>query len=179
MGEELNCVNYELCEHTTWSLTGECCMTCGSWFKVGGFGWDKLTFIDCVDEECGVCLNSCNRKLLFPTNCGHSFCIRCSRELLFFDESKYHLDPCNYGCPPCPNGCTEECCCDEFEELYENLEKNNPEKFEEFNNNQIISIEQGENNYIIHGKKCPMCRSKYSRNPESNIPTDPYPLIMN
>ena len=83
MGEELNCVNYELCEHTAWSLNGECCKTCGSWFKVGGFGWDKLTFIDCVDEECDVCLNSCNRKLLFPTNCGHSFCIRCSENFYF------------------------------------------------------------------------------------------------
>ena len=171
---ELNCVNYELCEHTTWSLTGECCMICGSLFKVGGFGWDKLTFIDCVDEECGVCLNSCNRKLLFPTNCGHSFCIKCSRELLFFDESKYHLDPRGYGCPQCPNGCIEDCDCDEFIELYENWQQNNSEKCKEYNNNQNILIDQGENNYRIHGKKCPMCRSKYSRSSVSN--NDPNPL---
>ena len=91
--EDSKCHNFELCQNDKVTGIGsDFCMTCGSWFKVCGFGWDKLIFIDSTDE-CVVCMNLCDRKLMFPTNCGHSFCVECSKNILFWDETRYHLSP--------------------------------------------------------------------------------------
>jgi len=87
-GQCIKCKNYELCNGTLAldhyeMVANYLCTTCGSWFKICGFGWDNLEFKDC-DEDCDVCGVSVDRKLKFPTNCGHSFCILCSKTILFY-----------------------------------------------------------------------------------------------
>jgi hypothetical protein len=92
----IKCVNHEFCRNNKVPEMGsDYCMNCGSWFK-GGLGWDKLTIVDSTDE-CTICMNLCERKLMFPTNCGHSFCINCSRNILWCDETRHH-----YGKATCP-----------------------------------------------------------------------------
>ena len=72
------------------------CMTCRS------FGWGTLHIHDAQDE-CSICGEEVSRKLKFPNkDCSHSFCLSCSRNIIFWDETRYHLNPCKYGCPPCP-----------------------------------------------------------------------------
>jgi hypothetical protein len=135
---------------------------------MGGFGWDKLNIIDC-DEECDVCMNICKRKLLFPTKCGHSFCLECSKEVLFWDECKYHLSPVPYGCPPCPNGCEnpergKQCYCDEYYDVViEQWKQTNPVHYLKWDKEQEISIDNGNDNTSSGKGVCPMCRKEYIR----------------
>jgi len=164
---ESKCENHELCNHNIDPYSGSpFCITCGSWFSAGGFGWDKLTFIDC-DEECPVCYEQCNRKLMFPTNCGHSFCIKCSKDILFYDESRYHLSQVPYGCPPCPNGCEnpireQQCQCEEYSAIQNIWEQNDPELYKLWYDNEDDSI--NEPTEEVYGRAiCPLCRSKYER----------------
>ena len=161
------CTNYEFCQHDKVPEMGsDYCMTCGSWFKMG-FGWDKLTIVDSTDE-CIVCTNMCERKLMFPTKCGHSFCLPCSRKILFFDESTYHLSPVQYGCPPCPNGCEnpekgKQCYCEEYDAIEEEWKNCNPGSWNRWNNEQNKSIDDSSKE-ITYGKgTCPFCRKKYFR----------------
>jgi hypothetical protein len=162
------CNNYEFCEqYRVPEMGSEYCMTCGSWFKAGGFGWDKLTIVNSTNE-CAICMHECERKLMFPTKCGHSFCIDCSKKILFFDETRYHLSPVTYGCPPCPNGCVnpekgKQCYCEEYDSIQETWEQSNPNEFNKWNNDQENSINNSSND-VTYGKGvCPLCRTKYVR----------------
>lgn len=98
-------------------------MDCGSWFKFG-HGWDQLTFKD-TTEPCAVCMESTGREVSFPTNCGHSFCIKCSRDLLFYDANRYSVCPVRFGCPPCMHkdikgtSCRNRPCCEEDEVVFD------------------------------------------------------------
>ena len=84
------CKNYDLCQGV---LTKDhfkrhknyLCLFCGEWFLMKGFGWNELEFFE-NNENCIVCFTNDKKKVKFPTNCGHSFCIDCSREILFLDE---------------------------------------------------------------------------------------------
>jgi hypothetical protein len=163
----LKCGNYEFCGNEKVPEMGsDFCMTCGSWFKIGGFGWNKLTIIDCTDE-CIICMNICERKLLFPTNCGHSFCLNCSRNILFWDETRYHLSRVPFGCPPCPNGCVnpikgKQCYCEEYDSIQDGWEQNKPEEYKEWEKAERKSVDAS--NDITYGKcVCPLCRKKYTR----------------
>jgi hypothetical protein len=168
----IKCKNYELCESLLpqdhyINIGNYLCMTCGSWFKFG-LGWDELTFID-SNEECSICFNNCTKKLIFPTNCGHSFCIKCSKNILFWDETRYHLSPEPYGCQPCPNGCInpikgEQCYCEEYKIVQDNWKLEQPDAYKQWNDNEDLSIEQGEdNNSYFSNCTCPLCRKKYKR----------------
>ena len=173
-GLGIKCKNYELCSaslpldhykmHANYF-----CMTCGSWFKICGFGWNLLEFKDC-NEDCDVCSEPVARKLKFPTKCGHWFCITCSKNILFYDESRYTLNQVNYGCPPCPNGCVnpekgKQCNCLEYDEIQEIWEQEHPAQFKEWNDAEQLSISIGETSSgSVYGScKCPMCRKKYER----------------
>ena len=164
----LKCCNYEFCGNDKVPGMGsDYCMNCGSWFKIIGFGWDKLTIID-TTEECAVCKIHSGRKLMFPTNCGHSFCICCSRKILFFDESRYHLSQVPYGCPPCPNGCEnpekgKQCNCEEYDSIQEAWEQSNPNEFHRWNDEQEKSINTSSDESIYGKGICPLCRKKYVR----------------
>jgi hypothetical protein len=160
------CKNYELCGHIVTPINESYCMGCGSWFKLG-FGWDTLTFIDC-NEECDICYDHCTRKLNFPTNCGHAFCIKCSKDILFWDETKSHLSPVPYGCLPCPNGCNNpikgvQCYCEGYGLIVKLWKETNPLEYIIWNNNESLSIETGDPNSSYGTSKCPMCRKKYER----------------
>jgi len=161
------CGNHEFCEgYKCPGIGSDYCMTCGSWFK-GQFGWDKLTIVDSTDE-CAVCMNVCERKLVFPTNCGHSFCKNCSRNLLFWDETRYHLSPVSYGCPPCPNGCENpktgrQCYCEDYDSIQNEWERSNPEKFKKWNDDQNKSIDNSLYDINYGQGVCPLCRKKYVR----------------
>jgi hypothetical protein len=104
----------------------------------------------------------------FPTNCGHSFCIECCRNLLFWNETRYHLSPEPYGCPPCPNGCInpikgKQCYCEEYTELQDNWEIENYEQWKKWNDAEHLSIEHSADNETTFGKRiCPLCREKYN-----------------
>ena len=167
MNNELNCANYEFCGgQRVPDMSSDFCMTCGSWFKAG-FGWDKLEIIDC-NEECVVCMNVCQRKLRFPTKCDHSFCLICSRNIIFWDETRYHLSPEPYGCPSCPNNCKnpkqgKQCYCEEYDSVQEIWQESNPTEFNKWNKDKNASIENSVNG-ITYGKgTCPLCRKKYVR----------------
>ncbi|MAJ97321.1 MAG: hypothetical protein CMI56_01765 [Parcubacteria group bacterium] len=144
-------------------------MTCGDWFKVGGFGWNELEF-RVSEEECAVCNETKNVFLKFPTNCGHSFCTLCSRQILFWREDRYHLSPVPYGCPPCPNGCINpnkgtQCYCEEYDEIQERWRLDNPDEYNTYNDHENISIDLGSSSDdSVYGScRCPLCRDKYVR----------------
>jgi hypothetical protein len=170
----IKCKNYELCENilppTAYDDgTNYLCMTCGDWFKICGFGWNELDFKE-EEEECVVCMKISNKQLKFPANCGHWFCISCSRNILFWDETRYHLSPTLYGCPPCSNGCInpekgKQCYCEEYDEIQEKWKQEYPNKYKEWNDAENISIELSETDSgsVFGSKKCPLCRKKYTR----------------
>jgi hypothetical protein len=171
----IKCKNYELCDSVLPTDHYEhhanyLCMGCGSWFpkKYGGHGWNELEFRQSA-EECAVCHETCERQLKFPANCGHWFCISCSKEILFWQESRYHISPVLFGCPPCPNGCVNpekgnQCNCEEYDEIQEKWRQQNPLKLEEFADALDLSINSSLNNESVYGsQKCPLCRKKYER----------------
>jgi len=170
----IKCKNYELCQHilppTAYEGgTNYLCMTCGDWFKIGGFGWNELEF-RVGEEECVVCTETSNKQLNFPANCGHWFCVPCSRNILFWDEARYHLSPIPYGCPPCPNSCEnpekgKQCYCEEYDEIQNVWEQEQPDKYKEWNDAETKSIELSETipGSVFGSKKCPLCRKKYER----------------
>jgi hypothetical protein len=160
---ERNCLNYEFCHNRPGPVElGPFCMTCGSAYN--GKQWDKLTFID-SKEDCDVCFNHCDRKVMFPANCGHAFCIECSKAILLWDETRYHLDPVRYGCPPCPNACEnlakgKQCYCEEYDAIVDLWHEAHPDQFSLWNEAEHESIENSDD--ITYGKGvCPLCRRKY------------------
>jgi len=169
----IKCKNYELCENIL--PPNHCkyyknylCMTCGDWNKCG-FGWNELEFIN-SNKECIICYKICNKQVKFPTNCGHYFCINCSKEILFWDESRYHLSPVPFGCPICPNGCInpikgKQCYCEEYDKIQNKWKYNFPLQFKNWINAEDLSLEIDEHNIesVYGSQKCPLCRKKYNR----------------
>ena len=169
----IKCKNYELCGTVLPDWWYDCkahylCTNCDMLLY-------ELEFRDCPDdEECVVC-NEKEKQVKFPANCGHWFCCKCSSDILFWDETRYHLSPEPFGCPPCPNGCInpirgKQCYCDEyFNNEDDNLgviqiwENEHPEQFEEYNNTENESIELAETTpgSVFGSQKCPLCRKEY------------------
>jgi hypothetical protein len=171
----IKCKNYELCKHTLSQdidiliISKYLCEACGDWFKVGGFGWNELEFREGTDD-CAVCCESDNKQVKFPANCGHWFCIGCSRNILFWDETRNHLSYVPYGCPPCPNGCInpikgKQCYCYEYDETVERWRNEYSDKFEEHNEAEHKSIKLSETSpgSVFSSLKCPLCRKQYER----------------
>ena len=168
----IKCKNYELCEHILspdwWEkFQNYLCMTCGSWYK-NGFGWNELEFKS-TNEECIICSEMCSRQVKFPANCIHWFCIPCSQNILFYNETRYHLSPVHFGCPSCPNGCInpvkgKQCNCKEYDEIIEQWGKENPNEYNEYLENQELSINSSDKNSSFSSCICPLCRAKYERN---------------
>lgn len=165
----IKCKNYELCEHILspdwFSWYGNyLCLTCDGGSL--GFGWRELEFKENA-EECVVCNETGNKQLKFPANCGHWFCTPCSRNILFWDETRYHLSPVPYGCPPCPNDCInplkgKQCYCENYDEILERWEQENPRHYKKYNDAENLSVELSETvaGSVFGSRKCPLCRKK-------------------
>jgi len=164
----IQCENYEFCKsERVPGMGSKYCMTCGSWFKICGFGWDKLTIVDSIDE-CILCMNMCKRKIMFPTNCGHSFCLPCSKKILYISEDRSCLSPVPYGCAPCPKGCENpvkgvQCHCIEYDSIQDQWKNANPTEFNTWNDAQNYSIDNSVYDYAYGSSSCPLCRKKYER----------------
>ena len=165
-GGGIKCKNYELCDTILPKWWYDCkgtylCSNCDM------FDWNELEFRD-TNEDCVVCYCDNFREMKFPTNCGHWFCVECSRNILFDDdETKYHLSQEPYGCPPCPNDCVNpiqgrQCYCEEYDEIQENWKLNNPFEFKLYEDaHDAIEYNDKTKGSIFGSKTCPMCRKKY------------------
>lgn len=155
----VKCKNYKLCNNASDYHFKYICMSCDI------FGWGQLEFKN--SQECIICYNH-NILVKFPTNCGHYFCTKCTRDILYWDEQRYHLNPVNFGCLPCPNSCVnpsrgKQCGCDEYYNTIDKWEEEFPEQYNEYNNAEIESIDIGEPSGSYYtSKTCPLCRSKYN-----------------
>jgi len=161
----IKCKNFELCQSIlppdNWEmLANYLCINCGV------FAFNELEFRK-SDEECIICFTTDYKQVKFPTNCGHWFCVSCARNILFWDETRYHLSPEPYGCQPCPNGCInpikgKQCYCEEYDEIQKKWENTHPEEFKKWNDDEHYSIEhsQEEQGSVFSSKKCPICRKK-------------------
>ena len=172
----IRCHNYKLCENIVSRRHVEIngnyiCMICNL------FGWGKLVFKEEPEQQCGVCLEKTPIHLKFPADgCSHFICVKCSREILFWDESLFQLSPEPFGCPPCPNGCYNpvrgyQCSCETYVSMddpennpsvIEKWKKEEPEQYKEWNENQEFSVELGSDTYSLRSnKRCPFCRKQY------------------
>jgi len=126
----MNCKNYELCETRSCSHNS-LCKACNTW------GVIKVVTKK-TKQHCYMCNEMVSKKFLFPNNCGHEYCIDCTRYMLFCDDSSvFNISPEPYGCPPCPNGCVNpvkgnQCTCQSYDYVIEEWWNQNKEKAEEF-----------------------------------------------
>jgi hypothetical protein len=161
--EYIKCLNYKLCKSTLPKWWIDCkaqflCTPCDE-LNLG-----ELNFVDC-GETCPVCLNENQVCLIFP-KCGHQHCTSCSKSILFWDETRYHLSQVPYGCPPCPNGCInpikgKQCYCEEYYLIQDEWEHEHPEQWSEWNDDDTNSIELSETTpgSVFNTKKCSVCRT--------------------
>jgi hypothetical protein len=101
--------------------------------------WGEIKIISKkTKQQCYLCNEIVNKKLLFPNNCGHEYCVDCMRFMLFCDEtSVFNISPEPYGCPPCPNGCSnpsigDQCMCPLYNDVIEDWWNKNKDNAEEF-----------------------------------------------
>jgi len=146
----MNCVNYELCE-TEVSHNFVLCKNC--------IKWGKLKFVKTIHEKCMLCKTKTQYTIIFPNMCGHSFCVECTRYLLFCDEiSTFNISPVPFGCPPCPNGCfnTEkgnQCQCIIYDKVIEDWWNSDTDAGERF---AFACYLDGKSR--VHSKiNCPLC----------------------
>ena len=166
-GMSNKCVNYKFCNGVAYpELDEELCLLCGLWYDESE-GWGKLEFIE-SKEDCAVCYSHSKVHMKFPTNCGHSFCIQCCKNLLYFQDDIYDICPIKYGCPPCLHyvkdsikSCVKRPCCDEDEIILDKWEIDNYESFIKWNYDEFNYINE-DKDYLVT-KKCPMCRKIYEK----------------
>lgn len=139
---------------------------------------NRIAFRDCPEgEECAVCYGTDRQAKFTADGCVHWFCISCARTLMYCDETRHHLDPRAFGCPPCPNGCDnppcgKQCYCEEYEAVIEEWEHREPKQpfwgepddmrhvqYCLWNAMELESIEAGEPEGSSRGKcVCPLCK---------------------
>ena len=162
------CVNAVVCDNE--AVLGETtCMNCGPWFRFG-FGFGALDIADATCP-CPVCLADVNHDVKFP-QCSHRVCASCFRKIMFWDESRYHLNPVPFGCPSCPNGCENpirgtQCDCYEYDAVKENWEAADPVNCAAWRDAECVSIdvsiETPDEDGAYGRAACPICRAKYNR----------------
>ncbi len=161
--EIIKCPNYEVCSSDFPKCIGNChqnrCINCDIIF-----GNIDLVFSE-QSNMCDICYIS-NQQVKLP-DCSHYTCIECFKQIYFFDETKYYLNPEKYGCPSCPNDCNNpdrgtQCYCEEYDSIKDTWAKDFPEQYENWNNDEDNSINNITN---LHGHgKCPFCRSEIHQN---------------
>ena len=160
----MSCVNVAVCGNDSCGDENTC-MTCGSWFKISGFGFGKLD-IASASGDCNICSNAMSFDVRFP-QCSHRVCVQCFKDIMLFDETRQHLGKVPFGCPPCPNGCSNpvkgrQCYCEEYDAIQEAWECDHPGEHKVWNDEENKSI--GKPTDDAYGKAiCPFCREKYDR----------------
>ena len=85
------CINYIFCNGIAYpEIEENTCLMCSTSY-LHGEGFGKLEFIE-TDEDCPICYKK-GTQMKFPTNCNHSFCILCCRDLLYFQDGQFDLCP--------------------------------------------------------------------------------------
>ena len=200
--DKIKCKNYKFCNKCVEEdIKGYFCEICGEGdsvnsrlfinkygdeyeYVVGPHGWGELEMVENSDE-CPICFESNNTKIKFPSGCGHSFCIDCTKHILIWEEPEID-EPSyeSYGCPPCPNGCSnpplgKQCKCDEYVKwcgwdglpddricIVEKWRRTNEETRNKYYereieiNSKIIEDLVSEEN-TRGNMRCPLCRSKF------------------
>lgn len=160
----VQCDNKEFCGNTwhdpDYMHHGPYCINC----LVLGLG--RLLFRNCPeDDTCAVCMGN-DRQVKFPAadGCTHWFCIECTQKLIWGDSTRYELDPCTFGCPPCPNGCDNpvqgrQCMCEDYDAVKDEWKKMHQEDFDEWCAAEAEIEEAGEPPGSVLGKgECPLCK---------------------
>lgn len=159
-----DCANVILCQKKVDGPGATHCLTCRL------FQLPDVQIVDNKNEEpCAVCFETNTEpRIMFPTQCGHSFCASCVRNIVFFSppgDSNVMASPIPFGCPPCPNaecdgprGCT----CEEWLRAVERWETQRPADFYMWLvHNAVTNMNTHANERSCRGsRKCPMCRSK-------------------
>jgi hypothetical protein len=158
----IKCLNYKFCETSEpeWLLDchgGILCSSCKS-------NMTRLTFKNNENnEECPVCFEEPLFLIKFPP-CSHYFCKSCTRNICLWDETRYHLSPVPYGCPPCPNECEnpgrgKQCYCFEYDEIQDAWNREYPEDFKRWNDDENFSMALTDTHFS--NRTCPICRAKF------------------
>jgi hypothetical protein len=150
------CINYKLCRSTRVQYL-ERCFSCNS---------DKSTYIFLENSNpCQKCGKLDDTKLLYPSYCGHYFCMDCSRERLFQDDNKSRICPIKYGCPPCIHfkkenkSCISRPCCEHDDIIIENFEKSYPHNYNKWEMAEEKSLENYNKTF---NNRCPLCKKSIS-----------------
>lgn len=160
------CPNHLLCKQVgpSWyfHLHKGLCFGCRQAFDIA------LTFIDSPTTDCAVCMTTEHAQVYLP-DCGHTLCVVCARDIIYWDETRYHLNPSEFGCPPCPNGCInpgrgKQCYCDEYDDVIEQWRIEYPEEFDEYAECEDESIQEWNYPPSVYGtNKCPLCRKQIKK----------------
>lgn len=168
MSDELRCKNYEFCKSIADNNNSNLCWRCGDWYKYG-FGWNELEFRDAyLEEHCSICEEPRKRMMKFPAdNCEHWFCIDCSKDILIWNGSRYSLNPVYFGAPNCPNECINpkigfQCNCSEYQEVLEEWEQNQPEKYDKWLEAENEMMDEGIDP-LYGSQRCPTCYKHYEK----------------
>lgn len=166
------CHNNKFCLSSgpVWHLSrrGGFCLNCDIMFyKKSCYG---QIFIfkqpDDEDPQCPVCMDTNNTLMRFPApNCGHWLCVTCCRKIMHYDERWWCLDPCAFGCPPCPRGCSNpamgvQCSCLEYEEIKTQWREKCPLEYQAWFEQEGCSIATGlgQPGSFYCSNTCPLCR---------------------
>lgn len=158
--EMKTCENYLFCQNEVFERR-PFCLQCGLYTSMCN-GWNKLDIRD-TELKCDICNIYTGREMKHPyCNAGHYFCISCSRNILLWDEIKYHLSPVPYGCPPCPNKCNNpikgrQCYCEEYNVIQSLWKINKPYQYEKWSDTESDSI----HNSGEMDRSCPLCRPEH------------------
>jgi hypothetical protein len=169
MEEGAPCVNHVMCgESTCPQVTSSgTCMSCGSWFKLGGHGFNALDIGPPV--ECVVC-TTVGPSVKFP-QCMHRACPACFKDIMFWDETRTHLDPRQFGCPPCPNACDNpvrgrQCGCYEYDPVQVAWGQTHPQEYKAWGDAEQRSADAPMGGAYAT-KACPVCRVVWQRRTRS------------
>jgi hypothetical protein len=142
--DEIKCKNYKLCkrvlspERLAFIGTRICC-------SCSVFGWNELEFTQ-SSEKCMVCNETGHDQVKFSAYGSNWFCVSCSRNILFWDQSRYYLSPVPFGCPPCPNKCInpekgKQCDCEKYDEILKRWKNEHPRQYKEYNDAEHAFLE--------------------------------------
>ena len=169
----VTCPNYILCKRITptcvmkISNLDRYCSRCDGVFYKTPFHRTTLEFKPPDPQEpCSVCMSSETTMMKFPIKgCSHWFCVECSRNLIFWDESRTDIDARPYGCPPCPNGCDNptvgrQCYCEEYDSVRASWGTRAPDQYRQWEEAESYSYYHTETGFGTG--KCPLCRKYIS-----------------